>query len=71
MNPWDEYKESSTVDEDRTLSDEEPWYVAEKKPVLLGDSFKKGYDNIEDDEDWEEMPLKIRPQHLFNALKWF
>jgi hypothetical protein len=48
VNPWDEYKESSTVDEDRALSDEEPWYDAEKKPVLLGNSFKKGFDNIED-----------------------
>lgn len=64
----DEYTGPSTEDEDRALSDEEPWYDAEKKPVLLGDAFKKIFDNIEDDEDWDEMPLKIRP-HLFNALK--
>jgi hypothetical protein len=60
--------ESSTVDEDRALSDEEPWYDAEKKTVLLGDSVKQVFDNIEHDEDWDEIPLKFRP-HLFNALK--
>jgi hypothetical protein len=60
--------ETSTEDEDRALSDEEPWYDAKKMPVLLGDAFQQAFDNIEDDEDWDEMPLKFRP-HLFNALK--
>jgi hypothetical protein len=61
-------EESGGGDEDRALSDEEPWFDAEKKPVLLGDAFEKVFDNFEDDEDWDGMPLKFRP-HLFNALK--
>jgi hypothetical protein len=61
-------EESGGGDEDWALSIEEPWFDAEKKPVLLGDAFEKVFDTIEDDEDWDGMPLKFRP-HLFNALK--
>ncbi len=61
-------EESEGEDEDRALSDEEPWFDAEKKSVLLGDAFENVFDTIEDDEDWDGMPLKFRP-HLFNALK--
>ena len=61
-------EESGGEDEDRALSDEEPWFDAEKKPVLLGDAFENVFDTIEDDEDWDDMPLNFRP-HLLNALK--
>jgi hypothetical protein len=36
--------------------------------VVLEDAFEKVFENIEDEEDWDGMPLKFRP-HLFNALK--